>query len=113
MVVGGGPAGLEAAWVAAARGHRVQLLERERVLGGKVRLAAGLPGRAELADFADWRAAECARRGVDIELGVEASPDSVLALAPDAVSSPPAGAPARRASPSGGRCRSRARSRAS
>ena len=45
----------------------------------------GLPGRAELADFADWRAAECARRGVDIELGVDASADAVLALAPDAV----------------------------
>jgi 2,4-dienoyl-CoA reductase-like NADH-dependent reductase (Old Yellow Enzyme family) len=85
VVVGGGPAGLEAAWVAAARGHRVRLLERESALGGKVRLAAGLPGRAELADFADWRAAECARRGVEIELGVEASADSVLALAPDAV----------------------------
>jgi 2,4-dienoyl-CoA reductase-like NADH-dependent reductase (Old Yellow Enzyme family) len=85
VVVGGGPAGLEAAWVAAARGHRVRLLERSNQLGGKVRLAAGLPGRAELADFADWRAAECARRGVEIKLGVEGSADSVLALSPDAV----------------------------
>jgi NADPH-dependent 2,4-dienoyl-CoA reductase/sulfur reductase-like enzyme len=85
VVVGGGPAGLEAAWVAAARGHRVVLLERERVLGGKVRLAAALPGRAELADFADWRAGECARRGVEIELGVEAKADDVLSLGPDAV----------------------------
>jgi 2,4-dienoyl-CoA reductase-like NADH-dependent reductase (Old Yellow Enzyme family) len=85
VVVGGGPAGLEAAWVAAARGHRVVLLERERELGGKVRLAAALPGRGELADFADWRAGECARRGVEIRLGVEAGPDEVLALAPDAV----------------------------
>jgi pyruvate/2-oxoglutarate dehydrogenase complex dihydrolipoamide dehydrogenase (E3) component len=85
VVVGGGPAGLEAAWVAASRGHRVRLLERERELGGKVRLAAGLPGRAELADFADWRAGECARRGVEIQLGVEANAEGVLALAPDAV----------------------------
>ena len=54
-----GPAGLEAAWVAAARGHDVTLLERSDELGGKIRLAAALPGRGELADFADWRAAEC------------------------------------------------------
>src|SRR6185295_3348755 len=85
VVVGGGPAGLEAAWVAAARGHHVTLLERADRLGGKIRLAARLPGRAEIADFADWRAAECARQGVDIRLGVEAMPDDVLALAPDAI----------------------------
>ncbi len=85
VVVGGGPAGLEAAWVAAARGHSVLLLERAAGLGGKIRLAQQLPGRAELADFADWRAAECERRGVEIRLGSEATPESVLALAPDAV----------------------------
>src|SRR5262245_54718519 len=49
VVVGGGPAGLEAAWVAAARGHRVTVLERSGELGGKIRLAQRLPGRAELA----------------------------------------------------------------
>src|SRR4051794_35321491 len=69
VVIGGGPGGLEAAWVARARGHDVVLLERSRELGGKVRLAAALPGRQELADFADWRAAECERQGVDIRLG--------------------------------------------
>ena len=85
VVVGGGPAGLEAAWVAAARGHDVVLLERADELGGKIRLAQQLPGRAEIADFADWRAGECARRGVDIRLGVHADADTVVALAPDAV----------------------------
>lgn len=85
VVVGGGPGGLEAAWVAAARGHAVTLLERSGQLGGKVRLAQALPGRGELADFADWRAAECERRGVDVRTGVDATPDTVLALAPDAV----------------------------
>ena len=79
VVVGGGPGGLEAAWVAAARGHHVTLLERGRELGGKIRLAAMLPGREELGDFADWRVGECARRGVD------ATTDTVLALEPDAV----------------------------
>ena len=85
VVVGGGPAGLEAAWVAAARGHDVTLLERSPELGGKIRLAAMLPGRAELSAFSDWRAAECARRGVDIRIGVDADRASVLALEPDAV----------------------------
>ncbi len=85
VVVGGGLAGLEAAWVAAARGHTVILLEREDTLGGKIRLAARLPGRAEISDFADWRAGECARRGVDVRLRTEATVDGVLALGPDAV----------------------------
>jgi pyruvate/2-oxoglutarate dehydrogenase complex dihydrolipoamide dehydrogenase (E3) component len=84
-VVGGGPAGLETAWVAAARGHEVTLLDRGDDLGGKIRLAQRLPGRGELADFADWRVGECERRGVDMQLGVEATADDVLGLAPDAV----------------------------
>ncbi len=85
VVVGGGPGGLEAAWVAAARGHDVILLEREPELGGKVRLAQALPGRAEVASFADWRIGECERRGVDLRPGTGATPDSVLALVPDTV----------------------------
>jgi 2,4-dienoyl-CoA reductase (NADPH2) len=84
-LIGGGPAGLEAAWVAAARGHRVVLLERGGELGGKIRLAQQLPGRGELADFADWRIGECGRRGVELRLHHAASAESVLALAPDAV----------------------------
>jgi 2,4-dienoyl-CoA reductase-like NADH-dependent reductase (Old Yellow Enzyme family) len=85
VVVGGGPAGLEAAWVAAARGHDVVLLERGPQLGGKVLLAAALPGRGEMAGFTSWRIDECARRGVDVRCGVEADAAGVLALAPDAV----------------------------
>src|SRR5207244_9336026 len=84
VVVGGGPAGLEAAWVAAARGHDVTLLERSDAPGGKIRLAQRLPGREELADFADWRIGECQRRSVDVRVGGDATADTVLALAPDA-----------------------------
>jgi 2,4-dienoyl-CoA reductase-like NADH-dependent reductase (Old Yellow Enzyme family) len=85
VVVGAGPAGLEAAWVAAARGHEVIVLERAPQAGGKVRLAQLLPGRAELADFADWRIGECQRRGVELRTGVEADARRVLELSPDAV----------------------------
>jgi 2,4-dienoyl-CoA reductase-like NADH-dependent reductase (Old Yellow Enzyme family) len=85
VVVGGGPGGLEAAWVAAARGHEVVLLERADELGGKIRLAQSLPGREELRYFADWRAEECDRQGVDIRLGTTATAEDVLAFEPDAV----------------------------
>jgi NADPH-dependent 2,4-dienoyl-CoA reductase/sulfur reductase-like enzyme len=85
VVVGGGPAGLEAAWVAAARGHRVTLLEQRAELGGAIRWAQRLPGRSEIADLADWRIGECARRGVELRTGAPATAASVLALEPDAV----------------------------
>jgi len=95
VVVGGGPAGLEAAWVAAARGHEVILLERAVQLGGKIPLAASLPGRGEIADLAAWRVAECTRRGVDVRLGVTATAESVLALEPGAVIVATGGRPTR------------------
>ena len=85
VVVGGGPAGLEAAWVAAARGHRVTLLERSDTLGGAIRWAALLPGREEIANIADWRIGECERRGVEVRTSVDATADTVLALEPNAV----------------------------
>jgi 2,4-dienoyl-CoA reductase-like NADH-dependent reductase (Old Yellow Enzyme family) len=85
VVVGGGPGGLEAAWVAATRGHDVTLLERADELGGAIRWARTLPGREEIGHLATWRIGECERQGVDLRTGVEATAESVLALAPDAV----------------------------
>jgi hypothetical protein len=76
---------MEAAHVAAARGHHVTLLERAAELGGALLLAATLPGRQEIGEIARWRVGECERRGVDIRTGVDAKADSVLALSPDAV----------------------------
>jgi 2,4-dienoyl-CoA reductase (NADPH2) len=72
-VVGGGPAGLEAAHVAAARGHRVHLVERTGRLGGVLARSAKGPGRERLKAFTDWQAAECRRYGVRISLNTEAT----------------------------------------
>jgi 2,4-dienoyl-CoA reductase-like NADH-dependent reductase (Old Yellow Enzyme family) len=85
VVIGGGPGGMEAAVTAAARGHDVTLLERDGELGGALRWARELPGRGEIWEIARWRIGECARRGVDVRLGVDATADDVLALSPDAV----------------------------
>lgn len=68
-VVGGGPAGMEAARVAARRGHRVTLLEAGDRLGGVVRTAACAPGWSRLALLVDWLAEECRREGVEIRTG--------------------------------------------
>ncbi|MCP5155801.1 MAG: FAD-dependent oxidoreductase [Ectothiorhodospiraceae bacterium] len=73
LVVGGGPAGMKAAAVAAERGHRVTLVERERELGGQVRLARALPGRAEFGGLVTNLAREMSRAGVTVRLGVEAT----------------------------------------
>jgi mycofactocin system FadH/OYE family oxidoreductase 2 len=84
-VIGGGPAGLEAARVAAARGHRVTLIERAPQLGGQLALAATVPCRAELGEAIRHLAAEVARGGVEVRLGVEATVEMVEGAAPDAV----------------------------
>ncbi|MDP3711532.1 MAG: mycofactocin system FadH/OYE family oxidoreductase 1 [Mycobacteriales bacterium] len=70
-VVGGGPAGLEAARVLAGRGHRVVLHERAPGLGGAVREWAQLPGRGRFSAYLGWLESECRRLGVDVRLGSE------------------------------------------
>jgi len=67
VVVGGGPAGLEAARVAAIRGHRVRLVEQGTRVGGALRLAALGAGRSRLSQLVSWLEAECARLGVVVE----------------------------------------------
>lgn len=85
VVVGAGPAGLEAAWVAAARGHAVTLFGASDTPGGALSLEAELPGRAEMARIVDYQAGMCARHGVTLKLGAPASAADVRALNPDAV----------------------------
>ncbi len=77
LVVGGGPAGLEAARVAAVRGHRVRLVERSPTLGGTLRVAAAGAGRARLAALVDWLESECRRAGVELVTGREGSAHDV------------------------------------
>ncbi len=85
MVVGAGPAGLQAAIAAARNGHRVTVYEQEPHAGGQVRLAASVPNRAEFGDMIRNQLAECRRLGVTIEYGVGVWPGFVAEKAPDHV----------------------------
>lgn len=85
VVVGGGPAGLEAARVARARGHAVVLFERDPLVGGQINLAAKAPQREQMLGIVRWFDMETTRLGVDRRLGVEASAEMILAEAPDIV----------------------------
>lgn len=85
VVVGGGPAGLECARVAAVRGHGVTLLEMGSSLGGQVRVAAKAPSRGELAQITEWLMVACDGAGVEVRLGVEATAAGIAELRPDAV----------------------------
>jgi 2,4-dienoyl-CoA reductase-like NADH-dependent reductase (Old Yellow Enzyme family) len=85
VVVGGGPAGLEAARVSAARGHAVTLLEAGSELGGQINLAAKATWRRELAGIARWLAGEVERLGVTVRLNLLAEAEDVLGERPDVV----------------------------
>jgi dimethylglycine catabolism A len=85
VVVGGGVAGLEAARVAALRGHQVSLLESTAALGGQVLAAARAPKRESYADIAAWLVGQVEKARVDVRLNTPASAADVLAFQPDAV----------------------------
>lgn len=85
LVVGGGPAGLEAARVAALRGHKVTLAEAQQRLGGTVNLAAKAPTLHTLRDIVSWLEQEVERLGVEVRLGAFVEADDVRSGRYDAV----------------------------
>jgi mycofactocin system FadH/OYE family oxidoreductase 2 len=85
LVIGGGPAGLELARVAAKRGHEVILCEREKELGGQVALIAKDPNRIEFGDIIRFLTVQVQKLGVEVRMELTVTPEMVMELNPDAV----------------------------
>jgi 2,4-dienoyl-CoA reductase-like NADH-dependent reductase (Old Yellow Enzyme family) len=92
-VIGGGPAGLEAARVCAERGHKVVLFEKSQSLGGQINIAAKAGWREALSGIPRWLVSQVQKLGVDIRLNTEATAESVMAESPDIVIIAAGGAP--------------------
>ena len=84
-IVGAGPAGLEAARVAAERGHEVTVFEAADQPGGQIRLTAQQERRREMISIISWRMAMCEKQGVRFHFNTLAEPGDVLATDPDEV----------------------------
>jgi len=85
LIVGGGPAGLEAARTAAIRGHEVYLHEATKQLGGQVAIAASAPHRSDLGAITSWLASELVRLNVDITLNSLVDPEIIAEVNPDRI----------------------------
>ncbi len=85
VIIGAGPAGLEAARVAGERGHEVVVYEVADKAGGQIRLTAQSPRRKEMISIVDWRLAQCERLGVTFHYNVWADRQIILDQAPDVV----------------------------
>ena len=85
IIVGAGPAGLEAARVAVERGHEVIVFEAQSNPGGQIRLTAQNPRRREMMSIIDWRMAQCAARNVEFRFNNWAEAEDIISLNPDIV----------------------------
>ncbi len=85
MVIGAGPAGLETARVAAARGHSVSLYDRGSEIGGQIMIASKAPGRDGFLDLPRYYDYQIKFLGIDLHLNTEVTPDTVKQVNPDAV----------------------------
>lgn len=85
LVVGGGPAGMEAAATLASRGHRVSLWEKAEELGGQLLYARVQSHKGELVELTRYMVTALQKAGVQVALGKEATPGAIAAASPDAV----------------------------
>jgi len=85
VVVGSGPAGMEAARVAALRGHRVVLFEKGKKPGGQLNIAALPPNKEDILPWLAYLTAQLNKGGVEMRLNTEATPENILTEKPDAV----------------------------
>ena len=85
VVVGGGPAGLEAARIARRRRHEVVLMEKSGKLGGQTLIGAKAPLRGEFSGATEWMSEQCRKSGVEVRLNCEATVELILSEAPDVV----------------------------
>ena len=83
MVIGGGPGGLEAARIAALRGHKATIFEKDSKVGGQLNLAAVPPMKQELAKWVKYLLIQVEKAGVEIKLNTEVTPELVQAIKPD------------------------------
>lgn len=85
MVIGGGPGGMEAALIAAQRGHQVTLYERDDCLGGRLREAVAVPYKEEFADLIRYQQVYVERNGVNVRMNTEVTPEMALEESPDVI----------------------------
>lgn len=85
MVVGGGPAGMFAAWVAAARGHEVSLYDEREQLGGEFRIAAIPPSKQAITKVIKYYKKMCDKYGVEIHCGIKVDEALMKEIAPDVI----------------------------
>ena len=85
MVIGSGPAGMEAAIIAARRGHQVTIFEKEQTLGGQLLLAAVPPYKGEFKELTKYLSTQLEKANVSIKLGVEATMADIESINPDVV----------------------------
>ncbi|MBK1779690.1 FAD-dependent oxidoreductase [Advenella sp. WQ 585] len=84
-VVGSGPAGLEAAWVLAARGHKVTLYGKSHVAGGALRLISTLPTQVQQKKIIDWQVRQAEKYGVEFQMGEEVKTEHIIKASPEVV----------------------------
>lgn len=85
MVIGGGPAGMEAAWRASERGNNVVLYDDKSELGGNLLLAEVPPGKEFIKEFREWEKTQLAKKGVEVRLGIRADLETIRKQNPDIV----------------------------